>query len=124
MSETKHTPTPYVVDDGTDTRDNMAACLMDPACEWVAIGIEDGEGYAESVAYCHPNNAPFIVRACNSHEALCDAVELAIFTLDKVAEACTDRPPNKTQAAFNRAVNSLGTTARLVAALKLARGES
>lgn len=28
--------------------------------EWIAVGIEDENGYAESVAYCHPDNAPAI----------------------------------------------------------------
>lgn len=38
--------------------------------EWIAIGTEDPDGFGESIAYCHPINAPLIVAACNQHADL------------------------------------------------------
>ena len=59
-----------------DTDSNRCQQLLEGE-EWIAIGIEDADGYAESIAYCHPINAPLIVAACNEHTdlaALRDAV--------------------------------------------------
>ena len=56
-----NTPGPWVTDvNSVDSPANMAACLEDSKCEWIAVGIEDKDGYAESVAYCHPCNAAAI----------------------------------------------------------------
>jgi len=67
-----------VVDqDGCDTINNMIEQLGAQDSGWIAIGIEDADGYAESIAYCHEINAPLIVEACNQHAdliALRDAV--------------------------------------------------
>lgn len=75
----KHTPEPWVIDDGIDDPENMADELLRNAGEeneWIAIGIADEEGYAESVAYCHPNNAPRIVACINALEGIKDPREL------------------------------------------------
>lgn len=66
-TETKHTPGPWHVDtDCRDDTENMAYQLTDDAGtsrEWVAVGLHDEDGYAASVAYCHPMNAPLIAAA-------------------------------------------------------------
>ena len=75
------TPRPWVVDDGTDSIDNMADCLRTDKGterEWVAVGICDGDGYAESVAYCHPDNAALIVHAVNTFDEAKAALEATI----------------------------------------------
>lgn len=69
---------PWVIDDGMDSPENMADEILRSAGgedEWVAVGICDEEGYASSVAYCHPNNAPLIAEAPALLDALDDAVE-------------------------------------------------
>lgn len=43
--------------------------------EWVEIGYNDDEGFAEVFALAHPMNAPKIVRAVNSHDELLSVVE-------------------------------------------------
>lgn len=61
-----HTPGPWIVSDGDTYIENMAQCLLaDKGTdrEWTAVGIADKEGYAESVAYCHPANARVIAAA-------------------------------------------------------------
>lgn len=69
----KHTPTPYeskhtveaVFDDETDSQTVYAI-------DRLVIGGGDVVGWAST-----PENAAFIVKACNSHEALKEACELA-----------------------------------------------
>lgn len=56
----------WIKNDGVDSIDNMVSCLeddKDTAREWDAIGTADKDGYAESVAYCHPLNMPMILSA-------------------------------------------------------------
>jgi hypothetical protein len=89
--DTKHSATPWVEDENcTDDVDNMVACLLagkGTAREWVAIGIEDADGYAESVAYCHPDNAPLIVRAWNAYDVLVEALGESLVQLREYAKA-------------------------------------
>ena len=46
-------------DDGFIRPKDMAEQLLEGAT-WVAVGIADKDGYAASVAYCHPKNAQAI----------------------------------------------------------------
>lgn len=70
------TPRPWTIDkNGTDSVENMAEQIKKG--DWMAIGIEDREGYAESVAYCHPNNAALIVRAVNRDHVFEELLEVA-----------------------------------------------
>lgn len=59
----------WVVDDaGVDCVENMSDCLLNGEGtddEWIAVGIEDGEGYSASLAYCHADNAHIIAAAPN-----------------------------------------------------------
>ena len=75
------TPRPWFVDENRiDRVDNMIACLKEDegtVREWIAIGIADKEGYAESTAYCHPDNASLIVRAVNTFDEVREALVLA-----------------------------------------------
>lgn len=84
----KHTPEPWVIDDGIDDPENMADELLRNAGEeneWIAIGIADEEGYAESVAYCHPNNAKRIVACVNALAGVKDPRKL-LDVLEKVQD--------------------------------------
>ena len=68
-----HTPGPWIVDDGTDSTENMSEVILEDKGtdrEWIAVGIADNDGYAESVAYCHPDNAHLIAAAPEMLEAL------------------------------------------------------
>lgn len=62
-----HTPGPWIPDNGgCDSIDNMVECLTHDEGtlrEWMAVGKADSEGYAESLAYCHPDNANLIAAA-------------------------------------------------------------
>lgn len=73
MNETLPQQT-WVVDDGLldqqDHIDRLTEDLDSPERHWVAVGIADEEGYAESVAYCHPDNARLIAAAPELLEAL------------------------------------------------------
>lgn len=57
----------WVIDDGLlgqqDHIDRLTEDLDNPERHWCAVGTGDGEGYAETVAYCHPDNAPLIAAA-------------------------------------------------------------
>ena len=59
-----------VVEQGALTQqdhiDRLTEDIEKPERHWVAIGITDEDGYAESVAYSHPNNANAIVHAFNT----------------------------------------------------------
>ena len=70
----KHTPGPYLKDEGlADSIDNMRDCLKrgeGTKEEWEAIGVGDKDGYAESIAYCHPNNANILSASWDMLEAL------------------------------------------------------
>lgn len=59
---TPHTPGPWIVDDWLVRPQDMRDQL-DNDSEWVAVGIGDEDGYAESVAYCHLANARLIAAA-------------------------------------------------------------
>jgi hypothetical protein len=46
------------------TPEDMAYELTREGVEsWVAVGLTDKDGFAASVAYCHPGNAPLIAAA-------------------------------------------------------------
>ena len=69
----KHTPGPWILNDGTDYLQNMADFLFagkETDQEWTAVGTSDADGYAESVAYCHPDNARLISAAPDMLAAL------------------------------------------------------
>ena len=69
----KFTQGPWFVDSGNDSIENMIDCLsadVGTDREWVAVGLHDEDGYSESVAYCHPDNAPLIASAPDMHEIL------------------------------------------------------
>jgi len=77
----KHTPGPWIVDNGMVTMDDQAQQLKEDIGterQWVAIGIEDEEGFSEVVALAHPSNAHLIATAPN----LLEACEIAKSTLD------------------------------------------
>lgn len=65
-----HTPGPWVVN-GADGSlmvgmEEQAFFIKDnigTGKEWIAVGINDREGFAEVVALCHPINAPLIAAA-------------------------------------------------------------
>ena len=59
MTTTQHTPGPWVIDDGLIRAEEMAAAIESNPT-WVAVGINDEDGFAASVAYCHPINASLI----------------------------------------------------------------
>ena len=59
----KHTPGPWHIDDGFVRMDDQVVMLqknIGTKAEWVAVGINDTEGFAEVVALCHPINAPVV----------------------------------------------------------------
>ena len=66
-THTQHTPGPWTIEDGRLTQqdhiDRLAEDIKCPDRQWVAVGTEDAEGYAESVAYCHPSNARLVAAA-------------------------------------------------------------
>lgn len=66
---TQHTPGHWVIDDGfVRTEDMIYSMKSNPT--WLAVGIEDEDGFAESVAYCHPDNAMLISAAPEMLQAL------------------------------------------------------
>jgi hypothetical protein len=77
----KHTKGEWIVDaGGTDDIQNMADCLLTAKGtkdEWMAVGLADHDGYAESIAYCHANNAPMIAAAPDLHKALLNITRCA-----------------------------------------------
>lgn len=94
MSE--HTPKPWVIDDGLIRPKDMAERLTEddgPEKDWVAVGIEDHEGFAASVAYCHPINAKLIAAA----PELLATLDLAMKTLSNI-------PASKRGLAINQAI--------------------
>lgn len=70
----KHTKGPWIIDDnGTDNIENMVNCLSadkNTEREWISVGISDVDGYAESVAYCHPKNGHLIAAAPEQYRVL------------------------------------------------------
>lgn len=72
-------PARWVIEDGLlgqqDHIDRLTEDLDNPERHWCAVGIEDEEGYAESVAYCHPFNAPLIAAAPDLLESLAELCE-------------------------------------------------
>lgn len=72
------TPTPWTIDDGALTPQDIVEIIKfeeGTGAPWVAIGIEDEDGFAECVAYAHPNNAALIVKAVNNHATIRNLVE-------------------------------------------------
>lgn len=58
MKRPNITTGPFVIEEGFVRPQDMAEQLLDPHNEkWVAVGYEDADGYAASVAYCHPDLA-------------------------------------------------------------------
>jgi len=78
----KHTPLPWVQDkSGVARLKDQAQIIIDNEDwneDWVAIGYNDDDGFAGVIALCHPLNAAYIVRACNSHADLLAACKLGI----------------------------------------------
>lgn len=66
-TKTKRGATPgWVIDDGLVSMEDQAEMLkadIGTEREWVAIGIEDEDGFAEVVALAHPVNARLIASA-------------------------------------------------------------
>lgn len=78
----KHAPTPWFVVEEASWRDGLTIATDPEGREAVAIttrGFEDGPSRA---------NAAFIVRACNAHEALVEALKLIRFQWAGHSEAC------------------------------------
>lgn len=79
------TSLPYMLDDGLlrqqDLIDQLTLDLPNPDRHWTALGIEDSEGYAESVAYVHPNNAAYLAHAANVLPDLVTALDHTIRAL-------------------------------------------
>ena len=69
-TENKHTPTPWIVDPGTVTI--HAQNPINGSCIASVLGTGDEDSDQVSLA-----DAEFIVRACNSHEALLEAAKRA-----------------------------------------------
>ena len=87
-SNTPWTPGPWTPDDGFMLVEDMARVLKDDEGterEWCAVGIEDGEGYAANVAFCHPINARLVAAAPEMAALLEQADEL-----DDVADSDYD----------------------------------
>lgn len=101
MSDTKHTH--------FERRGNMV------------YGEDTGPGTAPFIAECaEVPQAEFIVRACNSHEALCAALADLVAELDSIGFEDKDTPVQGSDAVDTICRHIDG----LRAALKLARGES
>lgn len=87
----KHTPGPWVADtDNWDLIDNMIRCLKEgkgTRREWMAVGKNDNDGYAESLAYCHPKNAALIAAAPD----LLEALKAAAYFIENVPDDAPDR---------------------------------
>ena len=75
------TPGERVIDDGFATdMQTQADYLIEGIgtdLEWVAIGVEDEDGFAAVVALAHPTNAQAIALAHNLMPTLLEAVEAA-----------------------------------------------
>ena len=68
-----HTPGPWVEDDFGCS--GAHHCGENPPPEdWTCVGIEDDSGFAEVIAYCHPDNAPLIALAPELAAALRETV--------------------------------------------------
>jgi hypothetical protein len=90
----KHTQGEWIVDDGFQRQQEHIAALTDdlgnPDRHWVAVGIADEDGFAESVAYCHPDNAPLISSAPELLAALQALLHAQIDPMGtKAAKACS-----------------------------------
>ncbi len=111
----KHTPEPWVVDDGIDSPENMADEIMRNAGEeheWVAIGIEDEEGYASSVAYCHPMNSQRIVDCVNAMANIYSPAELV--RAAKAALSALETPDDLTKEEMGYVIEDLAHALREV----------
>lgn len=64
---TKHTPTPYNIRQGSNI---------------IIEAINPLSGFKIAIAHVNPEEAAFIVHACNSHEKLCKAVKKVARILD------------------------------------------
>lgn len=78
---------------------------------WLASGIADEEGFAESVAYCHPANAPLIAAAPALLFAL-QAIDKALSGVMEYEHAWLNSPstPEVTPASLVRAAIAKATT--------------
>lgn len=104
-----HTPGPFIIDDGLVTPENMIDSIRaNPT--WVAVGIADEDGYAESVAYCHPMNAPLFAAA----PEMLHALKLAAEELNKMGCECDCEasPVHCPVCAVNAAIAKARTVAR------------
>lgn len=82
MTPPNITGSEWTVDDGLmgqqDHIDRLTEDLSNPDRHWVAVGISDEDGFAESVAYCHPENAKFIAAAPAMSKALNKLLTVAV----------------------------------------------
>lgn len=61
MKKPNITPGLWIQESGCLSRADMAEQLLDPMnTAWVAVGTQDEDGYAVSLAYCHPMHAAAI----------------------------------------------------------------
>lgn len=70
---TNHTPGPWRVEGGTVLIEDQARILAEDVGtdrEWVCVGINDEEGFAEVLALCHPINSALIASAPDLLDAL------------------------------------------------------
>jgi len=74
LIETMFTPGPYVIDEA-GTVDQAV-----PHPDWTAIGVTDGDGVSEVVAYCAPANAPLLSSAPDLFAA-CQAAYVRLLSL-------------------------------------------
>ncbi len=95
QTERKHTPGPWVVDDGLVTMRDQAELIkadIGTNREWTAIGKNDEEGFAEVVSLSHPANAlliaaaPELLEACQTYAQLVNNLGVAL-TSEQISEA-------------------------------------
>jgi hypothetical protein len=111
MSETKHTPGPW----------KAGRFNTNPAAPIQIYGPDRDP--IVTTAHCygdHDANAAFIVRACNSHDALVAALEHIVESIEDAKHVLgSDSREGRTL----DAIMSCGAMIEVRAALKLARGE-
>lgn len=110
QTTTKHTAEPWTLDDGIVGPEQMVQGIQDGAGtdnEWIALGLDDEDGFAECTAYAHPSNAARIiacVNACAGMEdpaaALAEARTLINQARGLIDEGATSTADNMLEAAL------------------------
>jgi hypothetical protein len=77
MSESKHTPIPYFVSVNDDNVDIVIRACEDQEYEPIICNCSVDSANLEDEMSTDAANAEFIVRACNSHDALLAACKAA-----------------------------------------------